>query len=338
MGVPSYNLDRLQLISQTAAKGDVAMSPDGWFIVGLTGFKDGRPRWMLSARDIKTPPEGHGELENPARMLGYPVKSAQGETGYLVARYSYMGEIYIYSVDGILVATLGADIRSAPFWPYPEQKRGMAIKGLSFDAERFWPFMFALDDGNVSLSVGKWHSSIVRLDGLDKVRRIDLGAVNATAEMIAAATPARAEEASKNAMRDEISAPPIQAKIDGDLSEWPAKDWATINPNCSFQLGLNGNKLVVAYRTDQSQMLLNSATEFPFAFTQGGGLDLMLRTSGSGDDKKPDVGDIRLFVTKRNAKILAVLYRQKATSSRNKQTFASPVGEVTFDDVQDVSK
>jgi len=30
-------------------------------------------------------------------MLGYPVNSAHGEAGYLVARYSYMGEIYIYS-------------------------------------------------------------------------------------------------------------------------------------------------------------------------------------------------------------------------------------------------
>lgn len=338
MGVPSYKLNRLQLLSHTAARGDVAMSPDGWFVAGVTGFKDGQPRWTLATRDIKTPPAGLGEVENPERMLGYPVKSAQGETGYFVARYSYMGEIYVYSVDGILISTLGADTRSAPFWPYPEQKLGMAIKGLSFDAEQFWPFMFGLDDGNVYLSVGKWHSSIVRLDGLDKVRRIDLGAVNATAETIAAAAPTRVEEASKNAMRDEISVPPIQAKIDGDLSEWPAKGWATINPKCSFQLGLGGDKLVVAYRTDQSQMLLNSATEFPFAFTQGGGLDLMLRTSGASDDKKPEVGDIRLFVTKRNGKVLAVLYRQKATGSGNRQTFASPVGEVVFDDVQDVSK
>jgi hypothetical protein len=101
---------------------------------------------------------------------------------------------------------------------------------------------------------------------------------------------------------------------------------------------MEGDKLVVAYKTDQSQMLLNSATEFPFAFTQGGGLDLMLRTSGSGDDKKPEVGDIRLFVTKKNGKVLAVLYRQKATGIGNRQTFASPVGEVIFDDVQDVSK
>jgi hypothetical protein len=102
--------------------------------------------------------------------------------------------------------------------------------------------MFGLDDGNVYLSVEKWHSSIVRLDGLDKVRRIDLGAVNATAEMIAAATPARVEEASKNAMHDEISVLSIQAKIDGDLSEWPAKSWATNNPKCSFQLGLEGDR------------------------------------------------------------------------------------------------
>jgi hypothetical protein len=338
MGVPNYNLNKLQLLSSVAAKGDVAMSPDGWFVADFTGFKDGQLRWSLATRDNKIPPAGFGEIENPERMLGYPVKSALGEAGYLVARYSYMGEIYIYSMDGLLVTTLGADTRSAPFWPYPEQKLGMAIEGLSFDAEHFWPFMFGLDDGNVYLSVGKWHTSIVRLDGLDKVQRIDLGKVKATTAMIAAAAPAREEEASNRAMRDEISVPAIQAKIDGNLSEWPAKNWATINAKSSFQLGLEADKLVVAYRTDQSQMLLNSATEFPFAFTQGGGLDLMLRTSGASDDKKPAVGDVRLFVTKRNGKVLAVLYRQKTTVTGNRQTFASPVGEVSFDDVQDVSK
>src|SRR5260370_35011683 len=100
--------------------------------------------------------------------------------------------------------------------------------------------MFGLDDGNVYLSVGKWHSSIVRLDGLDKVRRIDLGEVNATADLIAAAAPARAEEAFNHAMRDEISVPRIQAKIAGDLSEWSAKGWATINPKVAFHLGLEG--------------------------------------------------------------------------------------------------
>ena len=262
MGVPSYNLNKLQVLSSVAATGDVAMSPDGWFIADFTGFKNGQPRWTLATRDTKTPPAGSGELENPERMLGYPVQSAHGEAGYLVARYSYMGEIIIYSVDGILVTTLGADTRSAPFWPYPEQKLGMAIKGLSFDAEHFWPFMFGLDDGNVYLSVGKWDSSIVRLDGLGKVRRINLGAVNATAEMIAAATPARVEKASKNAMRDEVSVPPIQAKIDGDLSEWPAKRLGNDQSKVFFPIRSGRREACGGYRTDQSQMLLNSATEF----------------------------------------------------------------------------
>jgi hypothetical protein len=337
-GVPSYNLKQLRLVSSIASKGDVAMSPDGWFVTDFTGYKDGKLRWTLPTHDNKTPPAGAGDLEDPKRMLGYPVKSARGESGYLVARYSYMGEIYVYSVDGLLVATLGADTRTAPFWPYPTEKPGMAIEGLTFEAEQFWPFMFGSDDGNVYLSVGKWHTSIVRLDGLDKVQRINLGQLNVTAQMISAAAPARAEEASSHAMRDQISVPNIQARVDGDLSEWPAKNWASINAKNSFQLGLQGDKLVVAYRTDQSQMLLNSATEFPFAFTQGGGLDLMLRTSGVSDNKNPLAGDVRLFVTRRNGKALAVLYRQKAAINGNRQTFASPVGEVTFDDVQDVSK
>jgi hypothetical protein len=337
-GVPSYDLSKLQPISQTPAKGDVALAPDGWFIADDTGFKDGQLRWTLPNRDTKTPPEGPGDLENPERMLGYPVKSAQGDAGYLVARYSYMGEIYVYSTDGILVTTLGSDIRSEPFWPYPEQKPGMAITGLSFDAEQFWPFMFGLDDGNVYLSVGKWHTSIVRLDGLDKVKRIDLGKLDVTSDMIAAAAPARDQKAASDAMRDQVSVSAIQAKVDGDLSEWPATNWARINPKTSFQVGLSGDNLVVAYRTDQSQLLLDSASEFPFAFTQGGGLDLMLRTSGTSEDKNPEVGDIRLFVTKKDGKVLAVLYRQKAAAPGNRQTFASPIGQVTFDDVEDVSK
>jgi len=125
--------------------------------------------------------------------------------------------------------------------------------------------------------------------------------------MIAAAAPARVEEASKNTMRDEISGPPIQAKIDGDLSEWARKRLGN-DPIQSvlFQLGLEGNKLVVAYKTDQSEMPSQFRHRISLCFYPRRRSRLMLRTSGSGDDKKPEVGDIRLFVTKRNGKVLAV--------------------------------
>ena len=337
-GVPQYDLGKLKLLSDTPAKGEMALSPDGWLIAGLSGYKDGRLRWTLGTRDISTPPTGPGDLENPERMLGYPVRPARGQAGYMVARYSYMGEIYIYTTDGLLVTTLGGDTRVAPFWPYGKQRIGMPITGLSFDAEQFWPFMFELDDGNVYLSVGKWHTSIARLDGLDTVRRVDLGAVDVTSDMIAAAAPLRADAVSRSTLREQVKVHPVAAGASADFSRWPANDWAEINSQCSFQLGSDGRNLIVAYRTDQPELLRNSAAEYPFAFTQGGGLDLMLRASGTSNAREPRVGDVRLFVTKRNGHTLAVLYRQKAATATNPQTFASPVGEVTFDDVEDVSR
>jgi hypothetical protein len=338
-GFPDYDFDRLKVLSQTPASGDVAMSPDGWLVVDCQGFKDGQLRWKFEVGKTGTPPVGPGDIKDPKRMLGYPVKNARGEAGYLVARYSYMGEIYIYSVDGILMTTLGADTRIAPFWPYPEEKKGMEITGLSFEAEHFWPFMFGLEDGNVYLSVGKWHSSIVRLDGLDDVKRIDLGEIDVTPAMLAATAPVREQKAAEDALRDEIKVSPVNARIDGNLNEWPVDQWAKINSGCSFQLGIHENRLVAAYRTDQGQLLRNSAVEFPFVFTQGGGLDLMLRTSGIAETRGAIPGDIRLFVTKKNGQVQAVLYRQRTSDGKgNRQVFASPVGQVVFDDVRDVSE
>jgi hypothetical protein len=336
-GIPAYNLARLTLVSHTSAIGEVALSPDGWFLAGMSGYKDGELRWTLPTRSASVPPAGPGDLQDPKRMLGYPVRPARGDAGYLVARYSYMGEIYIYTVDGLLVATLGRDTRLSPFWPYPKQTPGMEITGLSFDAEHFWPFMFGNDNGNVYLAIGKWHTSIVRLDGLDSVQRVDLGTITVSKQELARTAPLRVESLSREKLKTEVEVHHLVAAVKASPENWPQKDWAAIDKNSFFQLGTDGKNLIVAYRTDQPDLLRNSATEFPFAFTQGGGLDLMVRASGPSDDRHAAAGDARLFITRRNGKLLAVLYRQKTEKPGNRVSFASPVGEVAFDDVQDVS-
>lgn len=337
-GVPSYDLSKLTLLSHTPAQGEVALSPDGWFIAGQSGYKNGQLKWTLSSRGSSIPPTGAGDIQDPKRMLGYPVRSATGEAGYMVARYSYMGEIYVYTTDGLLVTTLGGDTRISPFWPYPQQKIGMPITGLSFDAEQFWPFMFGEDDGSVYLAVGKWHTSIVRLDGLDTVRRVDLGYVEVTQEDLAGAAIVRDQASVKEKLRSEVDVHHVSGTVSASPGAWPADDWASIDANSSFQLGTDGKNLIVCYRTNHPQLLRDSAAEFPFAFTQGGGLDLMVRAQGAGDERQVQVGDARLFVTKRDGKLLAVLYRQKTDKPGNRVTFASPVGEVGFDDVEDVSE
>jgi hypothetical protein len=336
-GVPAYDLSKLTLVSHTPATGEVALSPDGWFLAGMSGYKDGQRRWTFPTRSASVPPTGAGDLQDPKRMLGYPVRPARGEAGYLVARYSYMGEIYIYTVDGLLVATLGGDTRLSPFWPYPKQTPGMEISGLSFEAEHFWPFLFGNDNGNVYLAVGKWHTSIVRLDGLDSIQRVDLGTITVSKQELARTAPLRVESLSREKLKAEVEVHHLAAAVNASPEGWPQKDWAAIDKNSSFQLGTDGKSLIVAYRTNQPDLLRNSANEFPFAFTQGGGLDLMVRASGPSDDRHAAAGDARLFVTRRNGRLLAVLYRQKTDKPGNRVSFASPVGEVAFDDVQDVS-
>jgi len=336
-GVPSYNLTKLTLVSRTRATGDVALSPDGWFLAGMSGFKDGRLRWTIPTRSSSVPPDGPGDIQDPKRMLGYPVRPFCGEAGYLVARYSYMGEIYIYTVDGLLVATLGGDTRLSPFWPYPKQAPGMEISNLSFDAEQFWPFMFGEDNGNVYLAVGKWHTSIVRLDGLDSIQRVDLGNVTVSSSQLAQAEPLRARSLSLEKRKAEVEVHHFTTIPKASSEAWPKDAWAAIDKSSSFQLGTDGKNFTVVYHTGHPDLLRNSAAEFPFAFTQGGGLDLMLRSTGPSDDRHAIIGDKRLFITRRSGKLLAVLYHQKSDKPGNRVTFSSPVGEVIFDDVEDVS-
>ncbi|MBW8749167.1 MAG: hypothetical protein JF584_16705 [Acidobacteria bacterium] len=152
--------------------------------------------------------------------------------------------------------------------------------------------------------------------------------------MVSAAESLRTEAASREKLRAEVEVHRVSAT---ENKKWNEKDWASIDARSSFQLGTDGKSLFVAYRTNQPQLLRNSAAEFPYAFTQGGGLDLMMRAQGASDNRQVFVGDSRLFVTQRNGRLLAVLYRQKAERAGNRVTFASPVGEVTFDDVQDVT-
>jgi hypothetical protein len=229
-GIPAYDLMKLTLVSNIPATGEVALSPDGWFLAGMSGYKDGQRRWTFPTRSASVPPYGPGDLQDPKRMLGYPVRPARGEAGYLVARYSYMGEIYIYTVDGLLVATLGGDTRLSPFWPYPRQTPGMEITGLSFDAEHFWPFMFGNDNGNFYLAVGKWHTSIVRLDGLDSIQRVDLGTITVSKQELARTAPLRVESLSREKLKTEVEVHHLSAPVKASPEGWPQKTGTSSSP------------------------------------------------------------------------------------------------------------
>lgn len=94
--------------------------------------------------------------------------------------------------------------------------------------------------------------------------------------------------------------------------------------------------------TTGSRDLLNNNNENPTApFKTGGCLDLMLGLNMSAQAKRtaPVPGDIRFLVTLVDGKPKALVYRQKVSKADPSKAvvFKSPVREVTFDRIDDVS-
>jgi hypothetical protein len=125
-----------------------------------------------------------GKLVGATRVNGPPVRPTTGEAGDLVAISGEKGTISLMTMDGLFVQTLGGDERTTPLWRMPEHRRGMLIDGVSFGAEHFHPTITQLDDGTIEMVVGHEQSSIVRLEGLESVRRRDFGTLRINQELV----------------------------------------------------------------------------------------------------------------------------------------------------------
>jgi hypothetical protein len=98
---------------------------------------DGRRRWRMNW--VVGDPPSPDHLVQATRPNGPPVRPVVGEAGDLVAYSGEKGAIFLVTLDGLLLQTLGGDERTLPTWRMPEARRGMAIEGVTFSAEHFHP-------------------------------------------------------------------------------------------------------------------------------------------------------------------------------------------------------
>ena len=82
-----------------------------------------------------------------------------------------MGNMYLFTADGLFVATLFKDVRQGKSWAMPAAERGMVLNDLTLHDENFWPSMTQTDDGRVYLVDGA-NTSLVRVEGLESIRRL----------------------------------------------------------------------------------------------------------------------------------------------------------------------
>lgn len=379
-GAPLYDFAQGRTLAEgvlppASSGGDqVLAGDDGWNVVtlgmapfareSLTGTKNGQAMWSypsvwpgLHAAHEAPVPDRPGQLIGTTRLLGGWVTPRDTDAGPLWAVNANMGTIHLFTADGLFVATVFEDKRLGKPWAMPAPERNMSLKGFTLSEENFWPSWSQTPDGKVYLMNGD-RSSLVRLDGLETIRRLPASGITVSAadlrksQAILTAAEARRQLAEgggilKVTLRRQAPA------VDGNLEDWAGSAWVDIDKSgvaanfnsdskpydITAAVTVAGDRLYAAFRTGDAQLLRNSG-ELPDApFKTGGALDLMLGTDSAADPGRADpvTGDLRLLVTMVKDRPRAVLYRAVVPGTRAPVPFSSPWRTVTFDLVEDVS-
>jgi hypothetical protein len=379
-GAPLYDIAQAETYVEGAQNslssgGEQSMaSASGWTIMtvgpkplaadSMAGVKNGVPMWSypslwpgLHASHNAPLPDHPGELLGTTRLLGGFVSPKGSDAGDLWAINGNMGNVYLMTVDGLFVATLWKDGRTSS-WAMPAATRGMSVKEASLNAEDFWPSITQTADGAIYITVGvETTCSIVKVEGLESIRRLPPSMVPVTPEALAEASQYFVKRDQLRADREGTGTMSVALRktapvVDGSLDDWADASWVTIDSRTN-QVGdwgheeaktraalcVAGDRLYAAFKTGDPGLLRNTGEALPMLFKTGGALDLMLGTDPAANPRrdKPVAGDVRLVVTMAKGKPMAAIYRAVVPGSTSPVPFSSPWRTVTFDRVDDVS-
>ena len=213
-GAPRYDLIRGKRLTEgglSSDSGDAAQiiaARDGWTVFTippkplpgcyLAGCKAGKLNWTYAEEFLGLQNSHHsklpkrpGEVIGTTRLLGRTffvprTGDLEAEPIELCAINGNYGNVYLFTTDGLLAATLFQDSRTANSWPN-EERRGFEPKDVSLEEECFFPSIQQMADGKVYLVGGKSFSAIFEVTGLDTIRRLAEETLTVTAEQVAAA-------------------------------------------------------------------------------------------------------------------------------------------------------
>ncbi len=243
----------------------------------------------LHASHESPPPELPGELIGTTRLLGDFVTPKAGDAGPIFALNGNMGNVYLFTADGLFVATLFKDSRLGRPWAMPIGRREMLLNDLTMHDENFWPSITQTAEGKVYLVDGG-RTSLVRVDGLDSIRRLPITRLRISGDQLqaAAAYQTRSELARQQSQGPDKLTVAIRAKapvVDGKLDDWAGASWVDIDKsgvaaffdsnsrphNVTAALAVAEGRLYAAYKVDDPNLLNNSGELLRNLFKTGGG-------------------------------------------------------------------
>jgi len=331
-------------------------APKPFSPAGIGGVVEGHPTWFypspwpgLHASHGAPMPTSPGELIGTTRVLGPPFTPKGSDVGEMWAINGNKGNVYLLTTDGLFVATLFQDCRTAT-WNPPSSAPGTPVNNQSLREEEFYPTLTETSDGETYLTASC--SNIVRIDGLDKVRSLPNQDLVLTSEDLSAAHDYSIAQEAARQQTNEQKAPSqltipmggVAPVVDGKSNDWGKAKWVTIDQYNSSEtraaLMVAGDLLYGSILTRDPNLLDNSGTSLQTLFKSGGGIDLMIGTDPAANPKRtqPVAGDLRLLMTKVAGKTVAVLYHAVVPGTTgDRVSFSSPARSVEFDRVDDVS-
>ena len=377
LGVPVYDLDKGQTLVEgvqgpPSSGGDqVLLAPDGWNIQttapkpfpasAIAGVKNGVPMWSypslwpgLHASHEAPVPEQPGVVVGHTRLVGDIITPTKGEPMFLLN--GNHGPVYVFTVDGLFVGQIFQEMRVGRPWLMPLAQKGMLLNDITPSDENFWPFVTQTADG-IYLSAGRTNC-IVKVEGLETVRRLEARDLSVTADDLdrARESLARAEAARQAAQGRGVLVVPIREKaptVDGKLDDWADAEWIDVDKrgtrayfnsdrkpyDVTAAARVSGDRLFIAWRTGDKDLLKNSGEAPTALFKTGGALDVMIAADPKANPKRtnPTAGDQRLLVTQVAGKTRAMLYQAVVPGTKEPVPFSSPWRTITLDRVTDVS-
>ena len=379
-GVPVYD-QQGEILSDAngpaSSGGDQALvGTDGWTVLtsalppfsnsGLGGARNGVAFWSypslwpgLHPSHESPAPDHPGELIGTTRLLGDFVTPKNSDAGPLFFINSNMGDIYVFTQDGLFVTQLFQDVRQGQLWEMPSAQRGMLLNNLTLHDENFFPTVTQVPDGSIYLDSGAL-SALVKVNGLESIHRIAPVPLTVSIDDLKLAQDfvTQREAARQAAQGSGVLAVALRNRapaMDATMTDWTDAQWASIDQrgvaanfnsnskpyNVQGAVILAGGKLFALWQTADPHLLENSGEIDLAPFKTGGALDLMIGTNPKAAPHRtqPVAGDLRLLVTQVKGKTKAVLYRAVVPGipDQQKVPFSAPWHSITFDSVADVS-
>lgn len=207
-GAPVYDLaTATNLIagaraSFTSGGGQVLPTPDGWTLLTwppapmpkgghLVGARDGVIRWLYPTDSVGVHAGYASPVHSrPGQILGMthicgPLLRPRGTKETLLPLLGTQGTIYLLTSDGMFVATLFKDYRAAK--PGPSSgERGVLLNDTSLGQDCFHATINQTSDGSIYVVAGHDATFLVRVDGLESIRRLPEQKITVTAAALEA--------------------------------------------------------------------------------------------------------------------------------------------------------